>query len=156
MVRFRMFIINFILILFFYSNSQCKDIITIEIDGSNLPNATGSVEVGEKIFKKNCSACHGYSGEGLSAPELVGRTELTGDRISKSIGNFWPYAPKIFDYINRAKRNLNNEYFSDSEVYSITAYLLNMNNLYHKGIINKKYLSDVQMPNRNGFINLSN
>lgn len=151
-----MFIINLIFILIFYSNSQCKDIITIEIDGSNLPNATGSQEVGEKIYKKNCSECHGYSGEGLTAPELVGRTELTGDRISKSIGNFWPYAPKIFDYINRAKRNLNNDYFSDSEVYSITAYLLNMNNLYHNETINKENLSDVQMPNRNGFINLSN
>ena len=152
MVRFRMFIINFILILFFYSNSQCKDIITIEIDGSNLPNATGSVEVGEKIFKKNCSACHGYSGEGLSAPELVGRTELTGDRISKSIGNFWPYAPKIFDYIKRAKRNDNEELFSDSDVYSITAFLLKLNNLYDEEIIDKEKLSNIKMPNRKGFI----
>ncbi len=156
MVRSCMFIINLIAIFFFYSNLQCKDIITIEIDGSNLPNANGSIEVGEKIYKKNCSECHGYSGEGLTAPELVGKSDLTGDRISKSIGNFWPYAPKIFDYINRAKRNSNNDYFSDSEVYSLTAYLLNINDLYDRKIINKEYLSGVQMPNRNGFINLSN
>ena len=151
-----MFIINLIAIFFFYSNLQCKDIITIEIDGCNLPNDNGSIELGEKIYKKNCSECHGYSGEGLTAPELVGKSDLTGDRISKSIGNFWPYAPKIFDYINRAKRNSNNDYFSDSEVYSLTAYLLNINDLYDRKIINKEYLSGVQMPNRNGFINLSN
>ena len=112
--------------------------------------------MGKKIYKKICSECHGYSGEGLTAPELVAKSDLTGDRISKSIGNFWPYAPKIFDYINRAKRNSNNDYFSDSEVYSLTAYLLNINELYDKGIINKEYLSNVQMPNRNGFIDLSN
>ena len=111
-----MFIINLIAIFFFYSNLQCKDIITIEIDGSNLPNANGSIEVGEKIYKKNCSECHGYSGEGLTAPELVGKSELTGDRISKSIGNgisvedWLAFSPQqslelfMFQNPNRAKK----------------------------------------------------
>ncbi len=41
----------------------------------------------------------------------------SGREQSKTIGNFWPYAPKIFDYIKRAKRNDNEEFFSDSQYF---------------------------------------
>jgi len=147
-----------ILIFSFFLNSSviCNEIITIEIDGSNLPETQGEVLKGKKIFKKNCSECHGYSAEGLTAPELVGRQGLSGDNVSKTVGNFWPYAPKIFDYIKRAKRNLSDEYYSDEDVYSLTGYILKLNNLFEDKVMNKKKLSEIIMPNRNGFIDLSN
>jgi cytochrome c len=72
------------------------------------------------------------------------------------VGNFWPYAPKIFDYIKRAKRNQNDDYFSDQDVYSITGYILKINDLFEGEVIDKKKLSEIIMPNRDGFINLSN
>ena len=42
--------------------------------------------------------------EGFTGPELVGSHKLSGENVSKTVGNFWPYAPKIFDFIKRAKR----------------------------------------------------
>ena len=101
---------------------------------------------------ENCSNCHGYSGEGLYGPELVGRSSLDKKNTSKTIGNFWPYAPKIFDYIKRAKRKENEEFFSDSDVYSLTAFLLKLNDLYDEEILDKEKLSNIKMPNRDGFI----
>ena len=128
--------------------------LSIEIDGSNLPIGEGTIKGGEIIFLENCSSCHGYTGEGLIAPELTGGSEfLTGDDIARTIGNFWPYAPKIFDYIRRAKRDIKDNRFNDDQVYSLTGYLLNLNGLYSEKKINKKSLQKIQMPNLRGFIN---
>ncbi len=129
-----------------------NEIYTIEIDGSNLPNTEGDVIEGKRIFSQVCSQCHGHSGEGLYGPELVGRGKLSGDEVSKTVGNFWPFAPKIFDFLKRAKRNKNNEFFTDEEVYSLTGYILELNGLFTQEKINKKLLSEIKMPNRDNFI----
>jgi cytochrome c len=145
---------KFFIFFLFILPSICSsdDITTIEIDGSNLPNSSGEVKEGKRIFALICSECHGHSGEGLTAPELVGKSLLTGKKISKTIGNFWPYAPKIFDFIKRAKRTKNGEYFSNSEVFALTGYLLKLNGLYSKKKIDKEGLSNIIMPNKDGFI----
>jgi len=146
-----MFIIKFVIIFFSF---QCfsNEIYTIEIDGSNLPNGEGTINDGKKLYSKNCSQCHGPSGEGLYAAELVGKGKLVGNEVSKTVGNFWPYAPKIFDYLKRAKRKENETFFSDEEIYSLTGYILNLNGLFSAEKINKKLLSEVIMPNRENFI----
>ena len=146
-----MFIVKFLIIFFSF---QCfsNEIYTIEIDGSNLPNGEGTINDGKKLYSKNCSQCHGHSGEGLNAPELVGEGKLVGNEVSKTVGNFWPYAPKIFDYLKRAKRKENETFFSDEEIYSLTGYILNLNGLFSAEKINKKLLSEVIMPNRENFI----
>ena len=64
--------------------------------------------------------------------------------------------PKIFDFIKRAKRDTNDDYYSDEDVYSITGYILKINNLFDGKILDKKKLSGIIMPNRDGFINFSN
>ena len=147
-----MFFVLIIFVTFFYFDCTSQEIITIEIDGSNLPDDSGTLSKGKEIFLESCSNCHGYSGEGLYGPELVGRSSLNEKNTSKTIGNFWPYAPKIFDYINRTKRNLVGEYFSYQEVYSITGYILSLNELFDSQVIDKETLSNIEMPNRNGFI----
>ena len=152
MVKLNIFIFSFFLNSIVVSN----EIITIEIDGSNLPETQGEILRGEKIFKKNCSKCHGYSAEGSTAPELVGNNKLSGNDVSKTVGNFWPYAPKIFDFIKRAKRDTNDDYYSDEDVYSIPGYILKINNLFDGKSVDKKKLSGIIMPNRDGFINFSN
>jgi len=146
-----MFIIKFVIIFFSF---QCfsNEIYTIEIDGSNLPNGEGTINDGKKLYSKNCSQCHGPSGEGLYAAELVGKGKLVGNEVSKTVGNFWPYAPKIFDYLKRAKRKENETFFSDEEIYSLTGYILNLNGLFSAEKINKKLLSEIIMPNRENFI----
>ena len=146
-----MFIVKFLIIFFSF---QCfsNEIYTIEIDGSNLPNGEGTINDGKKLYSKNCSQCHGPSGEGLYAAELVGKGKLVGNEVSKTVGNFWPYAPKIFDYLKRAKRKENETFFSDEEIYSLTGYILNLNGLFSAEKINKKLLSEIIMPNRENFI----
>jgi cytochrome c len=126
--------------------------LTIEFDGSNLPDSSGTVEEGKIIFKNNCVSCHGFSGEGRTGPELYGISNLDKLEVSKTIGNFWPFAPKIFDYLRRSKRDNDDNYFSDSQVYSLTAFLLRINGLYEKNSINKKELSNILMPNIDGFM----
>ena len=105
LIEYVFFFILFV--TFFCLDGFSKEIITIEIDGSNLPDESGTLSKGKEIYLKSCSKCHGYSGEGLYGPELVGRSSLDQKNTSKRIGNFWPYAPKIFDYVKRAKRKEN-------------------------------------------------
>ena len=69
---------------------------------------------------------------------LLEYEERTCDNVSKTVGNFWPYAPKIFDFIKRAKRDKNDDNYSDEDVYSITGYILEINNLFEENIIDKK------------------
>ena len=147
-----MFFVLVIFVTFFYFDCTSQEIITIEIDGSNLPDDSGTFIKGKEIFLESCGNCHGYSGEGLYGPELVGRSSLDEKNTSKTIGNFWPYAPKIFDYIKRAKRKENEEFFSDSDVYSLTAFLLKLNDLYDEEVLDKEKLSNIKMPNRDGFL----
>ena len=143
----------YILILISICNLSYVEELSIEIDGSNLPLGEGEVENGKTIFIENCSSCHGYSGEGLIAQELTGGSDLlVGENIALTVGNYWPFAPKIFDYIRRAKRdNLSNR-FDDNQVYSITGYILKLNGLYNEKKINKTSLRNVKMPNSKGFI----
>ena len=143
----------YILIFIFISNSLYVEELSIEIDGSNLPVGEGKIESGKIIFVKNCASCHGNTGEGLIAQELMGGSELlTGNNIALTIGNYWPYAPKIFDYIRRAKRDISDNRFSTDQVYSLTGYLLELNGLYNKKKINKTSLRKIKMPNSKGFI----
>ena len=117
-----------------------------------MPDDSGTITEGQKIFLENCRECHGFSGEGLYGPELVGRSSLSGENISKTLGNYWPYAPKIFDYIKRAKRKENDGYFSNSEVYSLTGYLLKLNNLFKEEVINKKTFRMLKCPIEMGLL----
>ena len=85
-----MFFFLILFVNFFGFDGYAQEIITIEIDGSNIPDESGTWSKGKEIYLKNCSNCHGYSGEGLYGPELVGRSSLDNTNISKTIGNFWP------------------------------------------------------------------
>ncbi len=77
-----MFFVLVLFVTFFYLDSSSQEIITIEIDGSNLPNDIGTWSKGKEIYLKNCSNCHGYSGEGymdlnwLEDQHLMKKTSL--------------------------------------------------------------------------------
>ena len=71
-----MFFVIIIFVAFYNLDCSSQEIKTIEIDGSNLPEDSGTSSKGKEIFLENCSNCHGYSGEGLYGPELVGRSSL--------------------------------------------------------------------------------
>ena len=127
--------------------------IDILPDGTGLPLGQGTAGEGKIIYEQKCAVCHGVNGEGGISPALAGGDPLSnGIDTGKTIGNFWPFAPKIFDYIKRAKRNQDNDFFSDNEVYGLTGYLLKLNNLFFEEFLDKEKLSKIIMPNKDNFI----
>ena len=123
-------------------------------DGTGLPAGSATAEQGRPIYDRLCVSCHGLGGLGDSADQLAGaQMQLTDEWPEKTIGNFWPYAPSLFDFIRRSKPMMQPGSLSDSEVYALTAYLLYLNELITEDQeMNADTLADVTMPNRDGFI----
>ncbi len=128
--------------------------IAVRPDGQGLPAGHGSVKDGDDIYQAVCAACHGTFGEGVARyPKLAGDGSLTGDRPEPLVGNYWPYATTLFDYINRAMPFPAPHSLPPDQVYAVTAYVLNLNNVVPNSFIaDRDSLPNVKMPNRNGFI----
>lgn len=121
-----------------------------------MPSGEGTAEQGDEIYQERCAHCHGEFGYGGGTryPELVGGEDtLTTLDPRKTIGSYWPYASTIFDYIKRAMPFGEAQTLSDDEVYALTAFLLNINDIVDDdAVMNKDTLSKVAMPNVDGFI----
>jgi len=131
--------------------------IAILPDGSNLPPGSGTPAKGAKIFAEKCSACHGDAGKGGVAPyypALVGGQPLTnGIDTVKTIANYYAYPTTIFDYTRRGMPYNMPRSLTDDEVYSLTAYILALNNLIGQDdVMDATTLPKVKMPNRDNFI----
>jgi len=126
---------------------------TIMPDGEGLPNGSGNAVVGGELYQQYCLACHGESGRGGINDVLVGgRGSLTTDQPVKTIGSFWPYATTLFDYIRRAMPYQSPGVLSDEQIYSLTAYLLFLNDIISEEMeLNAENLPAVVMPNRDNF-----
>jgi S-disulfanyl-L-cysteine oxidoreductase SoxD len=122
-------------------------------DGEGLPAGHGSVADGRALFAETCAACHGDKGQGGVADVLVGgRGTLATAKPLKTIGSFWPYAPTIFDYVNRAMPFNAPQSLNPNQVYAVTAYLLFLNGIVPEDTtLDAASLAKVEMPNRNGF-----
>lgn len=127
-------------------------------DGTGLPAGQGSAINGKFIYQKQCLSCHGIDGTGDSADELAGASHsLTDNPPDKTIGTYWPYASTLFDFTRRAMPLNSPGSLSNNELYSVTAYLLFLNNIIAESqVINADTLAKIKMPNRKGFINIYN
>ena len=131
--------------------------IAVLPDGSNLPPGSGTPAKGAKIFAEKCSACHGDAGKGGVAPyypALVGGQPLTnGIDTVKTIANYYAYPTTIFDYTRRGMPYNMPRSLTDDEVYSLTAYILALNNFIGQDdVMDANTLPKVKMPNRDNFI----
>lgn len=129
--------------------------IDVRPDGTGLPAGSGSVNRGADLFAEQCAACHGTFGEGAGRyPALAGgKDTLTEDRPQKTVGSFWPYATTLWDYINRAQPFAAPRSLSANDVYAVTAYILNLNDLVDDNFVaDRNSLPKVKMPNRAAFI----
>src|SRR5690606_16901972 len=104
--------------------------IDVRSDGQWLPDGFGSVSADESIYRVQCESCHGTkTSDGIydrlfSYVETGVTADSSKDRPRvKTIGNYWPYATTLYDYINRAMPFNAPGSLSPDEVYSITAYL---------------------------------
>ncbi len=131
----------------------------VNAKGEGLPPGEGTVAQGAVVYAKTCASCHGATGEGIAPnPKLVGRIPgdsfpFATDREAKTIGNYWPYATTLFDYIRRAMPQNALGSLSDNDTYAVIAWLLATNKVIAAdAVMNAKTLPAVQMPSRNRFV----
>ncbi len=128
--------------------------IDIRPDGKGLPHGEGNAIVGKSIYTAKCIACHGGAiipaGVKFSAPPLI--NNIDSPKI-KTIGNYWPYATTVFDYVRRAMPYNAPGSLSNDEVYSLTAYLLHANKLIDSTtVLNAVLLPGIIMPAQKRFV----
>jgi mono/diheme cytochrome c family protein len=132
-------------------------------DGAELPPGRGTVAEGAKLFAAKCASCHGAKGEGMPGgyPELIGRPAdaegfkfgASATNLDRTIGNYWPHATTVFDYVRRAMPQLTPGQLTDPEVYSLTAFLLAANDVIAKdATLDAESLRAVKMPYRDRFV----
>ena len=124
-------------------------------DGQGLPEGEGTVIQGEGLFADKCASCHGDFGEGTDRwPVLAGgRGTLKSEDPVKTVGSYWPYLSTVFDYVHRAMPYGNARSLSNDELYSITAYILYLNDLVDdEMVLNKDNFTSIRLPNEDNFI----
>jgi cytochrome c len=135
--------------------------IDVMPDGEGLPPGEGSVARGAVIYKAQCVSCHGARGEGGQYEALVGREPRRGfpfgrdPRIAlkRTIGNYWPYATTLYDYIYRSMPQAVPGSLRPDEVYSLVAFLLYLNQIVPEdAVMNAETLPAVVMPARDRFV----
>jgi cytochrome c len=134
--------------------------IAISPDGKELPPGRGNAKEGAPLYAQKCAACHGATGSGGRAPQLI-KTDppATGFCLTPCIrgANIMaihsPYATTIWDYINRGMPFGKEGTLKADEVYAITAYLLFKNGVIPEDqVLDAQSLPQVKMPNKNGYV----
>ncbi len=133
--------------------------IDIMPDGKALPPGRGTAAEGAAIYATKCAQCHGKTGTEGPNDILVGREPRTGfpfsqdPKLPHTIGNYWPYATTVFDYVRRAMPPTAPGSLTDNEVYALTAFLLQANELIAAdAVMDKTTLPAVKMPAREHFV----
>jgi mono/diheme cytochrome c family protein len=131
-------------------------------DGAGLPPGRGSASEGATIYMAKCAVCHGERGEGKppAYPALIGRDpraeqfvfgRQTG--LTRTIGNYWPNATTVFDYVRRAMPQPSPGSLTNDEVYALTAYLLAANQVIASDMtLDSASLGRVKMPYASRFV----
>jgi S-disulfanyl-L-cysteine oxidoreductase SoxD len=136
--------------------------IDVGPDGVGLPAGNGTAAQGAPIFAAKCAGCHGPAGEGTAiAVALVGRNPRdTFDfavarekERTKTVGNYWPYATTLYDYIHRAMPFDRPGTLAPDEVYSLAAFILAQNRIIKDdAVMDARTLPAVRMPARDRFV----
>jgi len=136
-------------------------------DGKGLPDGSMNVEKGAQVYAAKCAICHGDFGEGVDRfPVLAGGIGTLnlhpnggGDpKPLKTLGSYAPYITPFFWYIHTAMPLNKPKSLSNSEVYGILGYILQLNAIKVNGkdiedstVIDRKFIKAVHLPNEKGF-----
>jgi len=135
--------------------------IAISPDGKELPPGSGSAKEGADLFAQKCAACHGKSGYEGRAPQLIKADPaaklppclspcIRGNNV---MALHSPYAPTLWDYINRGMPFGKEGSLKPDEVYAITAFLLAKNGVIPEDqVVDAKSLPQIKMPNHDGYV----
>lgn len=128
--------------------------------GAGLPAGKGDAATGATLYAAQCAVCHGQNGEGIAPnPPLVGREPREGfgfgndPKLVRTIGNYWPEATTLFDYIKRTMPLNAPGSLTDDDVYSLTAHLLVANEILPAAAtLDSASLMAVRMPGKDHFV----
>ena len=136
-------------------------------DGTGLPEGRGTAASGAGVYARQCASCHGPKGEGGSADVLVGadprgippfgpdyeRWRSAKPDAPFTVGNYWPYAPTVFDYVRRAMPLNAPGSLTADDTYSVVAWLLAQNGIIPEdAVMSRETLPKVVMPARKMFV----
>lgn len=132
--------------------------------GAGLPAGRGTHATGAPVYAAKCASCHGARGEGTGAgatavPRLVGRDPRAGFpfgrdlKYVRTVGNYWPYATTVYDYLRRAMPLDAPGSLRPDELYGLTAFLLAENEVIPRDqVMDARSLPRVRMPARDHFV----
>lgn len=130
-------------------------------DGEGLPEGSGSVADGKILYDAQCAVCHGATGvEGPNDRLVVQSPDEPHPDASdvnawqhRTIGNYWPYATTLYDYIRRSMPMNVPGSLDANQVYALTAYLLHLNHIVDAdAVLDQESLADIHMPARDRFV----
>ena len=139
--------------------------IDVRPDFKGLPQGSGSVEKGQKIWDDKCASCHGTFGEsnevftplmgGTTADDVKRgrvRTLVTGD-VARTTFMKLSSISTLWDYIHRAMPWTAPKSLAVDEVYAVVAYMLNLADLVPGDfVLSDRNIGEAQkrLPNRDG------
>jgi len=123
--------------------------ISIGPAGEELPPGSGTTKEGAQIYRAKCAGCHGATG-------IEGRAPILKSKAGKDV-ELWargrilplrsPYPVLVWDYLNRAMPLNREGTLTADEVYSLTAFLLYINDVIPEDqTLDAKSLPQVKMP----------
>lgn len=124
--------------------------ISIGPTGEELPPGSGTAKEGAQLYlQKGCIGCHGAEGIGGLAPAL--RSQRGADipvwQKERILPLRSPYATTVWDYLNRGMPLGLEGTLTPDEVYSLTAYLLFINDVIPEDqVLDEQNLPNVAMP----------
>ena len=140
--------------------------IDVRPDFRGLPAGSGSVTEGQHVWETKCASCHGVFGESNEVfNPLIGGVsadDIKTGHVAKLMDPSYPgrttlmklaTLSTLWDYINRAMPWTQPKSLTVQEVYSVTAFLLNLSGIVPDDFtLSNQNIADVQMrmPNRNG------
>jgi S-disulfanyl-L-cysteine oxidoreductase SoxD len=129
--------------------------ISIGPTGVELPEGRGTAKEGAQVYRaKGCAGCHGAGGVGGSAPLLKSKSGPDADLWARGriLPLRAPFATTVWDYINRGMPLNREGTLTPDEVYSLTAYLLFLNDVIPEDtVLDAKSLPNLKMPIGNDY-----
>ena len=131
------------------------DISIHPVTGAELPPGRGTAVEGALVFRRQCARCHGADGTEGRAPRLVRQNRPEGTdpwNLGRILPIRSPYAPTVWDYINRGMPLNREGTLTHDEVYALTALLLFWNGIIAEDqVMDQQSLPLVVMPNRDAW-----
>jgi len=129
--------------------------ISIGPTGEELPEGKGTVREGAQLYRsKGCAGCHGANAIDGKAPNLKSKAPASADIWARGriLPLRAPHATTVWDYINRGMPLNREGTLTPDEVYSLTAYLLFINDVIKEDVVlDARTLPQVKMPIGNDY-----